>query len=572
MKKTHPCGMKIFTRSLLFIILIVCLAPGYAIAGKHIWGKVKLSDIEMLGKFVFFDQISNPAGAQGCSSCHDPQAGWTFPDETINAHQVAAPGAVSERSGTLKTPANAYATFIGPFVECGVGGPGGGFCGGNFWDGRAEGAEPALFPDTASRHVGSEVFYTTEGNLIPGIDEYDEYIGPVTDQALNPFPNPVEQNISRKEVCEHVASSSYAKIYKKAWGVAIDCSDDEVAVSAPDVPPDEYPEKAYDISFKRIAMSLGAYQASFEVNSFTSKRDFALEQELACACAEGSDSVNYPGEEICAEIRVRAKRSICLDDKYINSPGKFPLVGLTDQENLGHDLFYNVAPPFGPPVEPPFPELPVTQCAFCHSDGPDDDGAELRQLYADDGYHNIGTPYNPEIPGMPPASRGLAGHTNNPPNTGSMKTPTLRNVNKRPYPEFIKAYAHNGWFKSMESIVHFYNTARVDGATAASFGITRCVDEDGNPQGTTPENSITEKEALERNCWPTPAIAGGPGGINPFVGDLGMNAEQEAALVAYLATLTDLYTPTPPKYRKQNKVTQPKAKKVRKRIRRAFRH
>jgi cytochrome c peroxidase len=47
-------------------------------------------------------------------------------------------------------------------------------------------------------------------------------------------------------------------------------------------------------------------------------------------------------------------------------------------------------------------------------------------------------------------------------------------VDKRPYKAFTKAYAHNGWFKSMESIVHFYNTALIGGATANSFGITRC--------------------------------------------------------------------------------------------------
>ena len=35
---------------------------------------------------------------------------------------------------------------------------------------------------------------------------------------------------------------------------------------------------------------------------------------------------------------------------------------------------------------------------------------------------------------------------------------TLRNVDKRPYPTFVKACGHYGYFKSQESIVHFYNT------------------------------------------------------------------------------------------------------------------
>ena len=39
--------------------------------------------------------------------------------------------------------------------------------------------------------------------------------------------------------------------------------------------------------------------------------------------------------------------------------------------------------------------------------------------------------------------------------------PTLRNVDKRPDPEFVKAYGHNGYFKSLKEIVHFYNTRDV---------------------------------------------------------------------------------------------------------------
>jgi len=35
---------------------------------------------------------------------------------------------------------------------------------------------------------------------------------------------------------------------------------------------------------------------------------------------------------------------------------------------------------------------------------------------------------------------------------------TLRNVDKRPYPTFVKACGHYGYFKSLKSIVHFYNT------------------------------------------------------------------------------------------------------------------
>jgi cytochrome c peroxidase len=31
----------------------------------------------------------------------------------------------------------------------------------------------------------------------------------------------------------------------------------------------------------------------------------------------------------------------------------------------------------------------------------------------------------------------------------------------RPTPEFVKAYMHNGYFKSLKEVVHFYNTRDV---------------------------------------------------------------------------------------------------------------
>jgi cytochrome c peroxidase len=35
--------------------------------------------------------------------------------------------------------------------------------------------------------------------------------------------------------------------------------------------------------------------------------------------------------------------------------------------------------------------------------------------------------------------------------------PTLRNVDLRPSPDVVKAYGHNGYFKSLEDIVFFYH-------------------------------------------------------------------------------------------------------------------
>jgi len=41
------------------------------------------------------------------------------------------------------------------------------------------------------------------------------------------------------------------------------------------------------------------------------------------------------------------------------------------------------------------------------------------------------------------------------------QVPTLRNTDMRPTPQFVKAYMHNGYFKSLKEVVHFYNTRDV---------------------------------------------------------------------------------------------------------------
>ena len=44
---------------------------------------------------------------------------------------------------------------------------------------------------------------------------------------------------------------------------------------------------------------------------------------------------------------------------------------------------------------------------------------------------------------------------------GLFLTPTTRNSDLRPYPTFVKAYFHNGWAKSLQQVVHFYNTRNI---------------------------------------------------------------------------------------------------------------
>ena len=346
--------------------------------------------------------------------------------------------------------------------------------GGTFWDGRAEGcgATSGTCPVAPS---GGQVSETIMKSDLPPSKQaqYLKYLGPVADQALNPFPNNVEQNIREKNVCQRVKTAKYKDLYQKAFGEAIDCQ------------PNPKSNPAYRTSFKRIAVALSAWQSSSDVNSFTSKRDQALAADF---------------------------------------DHKFPLQGFTDEENQGHDLFYGIKSPLNPSAK-------SGGCSVCHNgvrqgQSADPLGEAPQQIYADFRYHNIGTPFNRDIPEVVIGEKvGLKAHvpTEAP---GFFKTPTVRNAAKGVSAGFTKAYTHNGWFKSLESLVHFYNTRDVKVKCEAIKIV-----------------NATEKEALANNCWPKSEFD------NPaafIIGSNGLTTAEEKAIVAYVKTLTDLYTPTPP--------------------------
>ena len=165
-------------------------------------------------------------------------------------------------------------------------------------------------------------------------------------------------------------------------------------------------------------------------------------------------------------------------------------------------------------------------CSACHISQPGP--ADEPPLFTDFSYDNLGAPKNPlnpfysAMPKFNPAGAswidpGLGGflQSGGYPEAVYMaewdkqKVPTLRNVDKRPYPAFVKDYSHNGFFKSLEQITHFYNTRDVAGAN-----------------------------------WPPPEV---PINVNTSeLGNLGLTAAEEADIVAFMKTLTDGYTPPAP--------------------------
>jgi cytochrome c peroxidase len=103
---------------------------------------------------------------------------------------------------------------------------------------------------------------------------------------------------------------------------------------------------------------------------------------------------------------------------------------------------------------------------------------------------------------------------------GKHKVPTLRNVDLRPSGDFVKAYGHNGYFKTLEGIVNFYNTRDVKSECPGPY---------------------TEAQAMAADCWPQPEVSMN---VNrDELGDLGLTPDEENAIVAFLKALSDGFRP-----------------------------
>jgi cytochrome c peroxidase len=153
-------------------------------------------------------------------------------------------------------------------------------------------------------------------------------------------------------------------------------------------------------------------------------------------------------------------------------------------------------------------------CAACHLDGGD------KPLFTDFTFDNIGVPANPENPALIARGfrdDGLGGFLGQSDFNGAQKVPTLRNLDLRPSVSTIKSYMHNGVFKSIEQVVHFYNTRDVLPACAAGVG--------------------PSDPSFGVSCWPAPEVAENVN--NEELGDLGLTPPEEAAVVAFLKTLSD---------------------------------
>ena len=282
---------------------------------------------------------------------------------------------------------------------------------------------------------------------------------PLAEQAMGPFLNPLEQNMAdEKNVVLQVQKSGYAGLFEQVWGKgSLDAG------------------AGADRTFERIARSIAAYERSGEVNPFSSKFD--------------------------GFWRAAVAKGLEVEDLSESNSARFRGLGLSERELRGFVLFKTKG-----------------LCAECHV--LDSEGGRP-PVFTDYTYDNLGIPRNPENPfyGQPAGfnpdgknwvDKGLGGFLETvgeyrpfaSANYGKHKVPTLRNVDERPSEGFVKAFMHNGYFKTLIDVVHFYNTRDVAGAG-----------------------------------WPPPEIAAN---LNRSeMGNLGLTADEENAIVDFMKTLTD---------------------------------
>ncbi|MEA3276471.1 MAG: cytochrome c peroxidase [Pseudomonadota bacterium] len=450
---------KIIAAVLVACPIAMALSAG---AGSASASEDSLTPIEELGRNIFFDKGLSIRGNQACASCHVPEAGWGGADPEINAHGAVYEGSIKGKFGNRKPPSSAYATLA-----------------------------PIFYADFGNRLLGDNDEELAEDPLFVGGNFWDgratgwELGNPAADQAQGPFLNPVEQALPDLACAVFwVCEIKHTDLFETVWGasacdinwpplgqIRTQCRnpDGELSLSPED-------RAKVDRAYDRVALSIAAFEASKASNAFTSKID--------------------------------AHRA--------------GLYEFSEEEELGRQIFRGKG-----------------KCSLCHVGTPGP-GAPP-PLFTDFTYDNLGVPKNPENPFLlaNPDWRdpGLAGFLMNvsafdqyaDANLGKQKVPTLRNVGLGSCEAaeddndcIVKAYMHNGYFKSLKGVVHFYSTRDLK-ESCESKGIF----------------DATEEVALANNCWPEAEV---DENVNTDeLGKLGLTEAEEDALVAFMLAMSDGY-------------------------------
>ena len=423
----------------------------------------QVQQVELLGKALLYDEQLSVNRNEACAFCHMPEAGFTGPISQLNRTTAAYPGSVRTRFSDRKPQTHSYAPLspvlhFNPYR--------GDMVGGNFWDMRATG-----------RRLGN----------------------PAAEQAEGPPVNPVEMGLV-DPACEVYRASQrpYRSLFEQVWGkqaFAISWPNNvETICNQPGPAPADDPHPVHlnatdrgtaSTTFDQIAQSLVGYEASAEVSPLTSRFDEFLGGTAQLTAEEKQGYELFRGKAHCNE---------CHRD---GGPGEDPLFTDYTASNIG---------------TPANRSLP-----FYAEDQPDARGYVANasgRSFVDMG---VGGFFAQGHPLSQPSTRDPRWVSQAHENMGRFQVPTLRNVDKRPDPNFVKAYGHNGYFKSLKEIVHFYNTRDA---------LQRCQPND-------PGEGIS--------CWPAPETTSHMN--TRFMGKLGLTDAEEDAIVAFLRTLSDGWKP-----------------------------
>lgn len=398
-----------------FVTLVPALAAILLLVVANASANGPLTLKEQLGKQLFFDTSLSATGTQACADCHVPEAGFTGSDATANAGGAVHAGSIPHRFGNRKPPTAAYS---GDSPNLYYDEARDRWFGGMFWDGRATG----------------------------------EVLGdPLAEQAQAPYLNPLEQALPNdRTLCVKVKQSEYAALFEQVWGLgSLDCA-----------------RKTAEV-YTNIAHSVAAYERSTEVTPYSSKFD----QFWDNAAAAGKDVTRIK----CGTGGGMGGGGMMGCPGGGTDPHRWTMfrgLGLNDSELQGLAVFNTAS---------------SANCASCHTLQP---GSQGYPLFTDFGYDNLGIPRNPANPfySLPPhwnpdgeawVDNGLGGYLSSAGHApevsarqlGKVKVPTLRNVDLRPSPDFVKAYGHNGYFKSLEEVIFFYHwRAAMDAGMGGGMG------------------------------------------------------------------------------------------------------
>lgn len=430
------------TAALISTALVAVLGfAGHAIAERP---------LVRLGEALFEDVNLSRNANQACETCHHPLAG--FADTSNHADPVGSPvsdGSVDPHFGGRNAPSAAYAGYSPP-LSC-TGPDGDLFCtGGVFWDGRATGLESS---DTAGISIDGAMTGPT--------------FDPLADQAKGPFQNPVEMGLMPDEVIDIVTQADYAKLFRQAFGY-------DVRWQARN-----HAERVYN----DIAIAIAAYERSDALNKFSSKFDRFVDEQSA-------KQIDVSTIVLADEVAVDAFGEVITSNVFL--PEELEGLALF---NMPNDNNGTLEAGEG------------ANCAACHPSGPITDPTDSQGeiLFTDFSYDNLGIPENEaiaELAGQQAPDVGLYATLTNllgyspeaaAGTEGLFKVPTLRNVG------VSAPYGHNGYFPTLYSIVHFYNT--------------RISEPHEGPE------------------------AGEPNEVE--LGNLGLSKDQEEKLVLFMETLTD---------------------------------